>query len=69
MLRCFARMIEGWREEWKQGAFPFYYCQIAPYDYTLIDWDVNSALLREQQARVEQTVDNCPHGRAHGLRT
>jgi sialate O-acetylesterase len=55
----FARMIEGWREEWKQGAFPFYYCQIAPYDYTLIDWDVNSALLREQQARVEQTVDNC----------
>ena len=25
-------MVEGWRAEWKQGDFPFYYCQIAPYD-------------------------------------
>ena len=22
--------------EWKQGDFPFYYCQIAPYDYGII---------------------------------
>ena len=51
-------MIRGWRSEWQQGNFPFYYCQIAPYDYSLIGWDVNSALLREQQARVEQTVEN-----------
>ncbi|MBQ9356128.1 MAG: sialate O-acetylesterase [Prevotella sp.] len=56
----FARMIQGWRSEWKQGTFPFYYCQIAPYDYSLIDWgQYNSALLREQQARVEAMVDSC----------
>lgn len=55
-----ARMIQGWREEWKQGDFPFYYCQIAPYDYSLINWgQYNSALLREQQAQVEKMVDNC----------
>ena len=23
-------MVEGWRAEWKQGDFPFYYCQIPP---------------------------------------
>ncbi|MBQ7421665.1 MAG: sialate O-acetylesterase [Prevotella sp.] len=51
-------MIRGWRAEWQQGDFPFYYCQIAPYDYSLIDWNYNSALLREQQARVETIVDN-----------
>ena len=55
-----SRMIRGWREEWNQGDFPFYYCQIAPYDYSLIDWgQYNSALLREQQAKVETMVDNC----------
>jgi len=51
-------MIRGWRSQWGIGDFPFYYCQIAPYDYSLIDWDYNSALLREQQARVEQMVPN-----------
>lgn len=51
-------MIRGWRTEWGRGDFPFYYCQIAPYDYSLIGWDVNSALLREQQSRVELSVPN-----------
>ena len=56
----FATMIRGWRQEWQQGDFPFYYCQIAPYDYSLIDWgQYNSAYLREQQARVETMVGNC----------
>jgi len=54
-----SRMIQGWRAEWQQGDFPFYYCQIAPYDYELINWKTNSALLREQQAKVEKMVDNC----------
>lgn len=53
-----ATMIRGWRSEWNIGDFPFYYCQIAPYDYSLINWDYNSALLREQQARVETMVPN-----------
>lgn len=52
-------MIRGWRTEWKQGDFPFYFCQIAPYDYSLIKWDTNSAFLREQQAKAELMNDNC----------
>ena len=55
-----SRMIQGWRAEWKQGDFPFYYCQIAPFDYSVTDWALyNSALLREQQQQVETMVANC----------
>ena len=55
-----SRMIQGWRSEWQQGDFPFYYCQIAPFDYSVTDWALyNSALLREQQAKVETMVNNC----------
>lgn len=55
-----SRMIQGWRSEWQQGDFPFYYCQIAPFDYSVTDWALyNSALLREQQAMVEKSVSNC----------
>ena len=50
-------MVEGWRSDWKQGDFPFYYCQIAPYDYSLIEWE-NSQYLREQQAKAETIIDN-----------
>ena len=52
-----ARMVEGWRNEWKQGDFPFYYCQIAPYDYSLIGWK-DSQLLREQQLKAETLIPN-----------
>ncbi len=58
----FATLINGWRAEWKQGDFPFYYCQIAPYDYALITEKgkepVQSALIREAQAQVEHRVPN-----------
>ena len=55
-----ARMIQGWREDWKQGDFPFYYCQIAPWGYDETDWALyNSAFLREQQEKVESMVPNC----------
>lgn len=55
----FSRMIQGWREEWQRGDFPFYFCQIAPYDYSLINWQqYNSAFLREQQAKAEQMNKN-----------
>ena len=50
-------MVEGWRAEWKQGDFPFYYCQIAPYDYSLIGWS-NSQYLREQQMKAEAMIPN-----------
>lgn len=55
-------MVKGWRTEWKQGDFPFYYCQIAPYDYSLLIEKgkevINSAYLREQQSKAEFMI---PH--------
>jgi sialate O-acetylesterase len=58
----FATLINGWRAAWKQGDFPFYYCQIAPYDYGIITEKgkeiINSAYLREAQAQVEHRVAN-----------
>ena len=50
-------MVEGWRSDWQQGDFPFYYCQIAPYDYSLIDWK-DSQYLREQQMKAESLIPN-----------
>ena len=52
-----AAMVKGWRDVWKQGEFPFYYCQIAPYDYSLIEWS-GSQLLREQQMKAETLIPN-----------
>lgn len=52
-------MIRGWRSEWNQGDFPFYFCQIAPYDYKIIKYETNSALLREQQSKAELMNNNC----------
>ena len=58
----FSTMIKGWRDLWGQGEFPFYYCQIAPYDYAIITEPgkeiINSAYLREAQARVEHIIPN-----------
>ena len=51
------RMVDGWRSDWQQGEFPFYYCQIAPYDYSLIDWS-GSQYLREQQLIAEKIISN-----------
>ncbi|MFA5292318.1 MAG: sialate O-acetylesterase [Phycisphaerae bacterium] len=31
--KLFPAMIENWRSRWGQGNFPFYYVQIAPWDY------------------------------------
>jgi sialate O-acetylesterase len=52
----FPAMIRSWREQWKQGDFPFYYVQIAPYNY---DEKVPgiTAELREAQLLTMQ-VDN-----------
>ena len=45
--KLFTAMIDSWRKAW-QKEFPFYYVQIAPFDYGS---GQNGALLREQQAR------------------
>lgn len=52
-------MVGLWREQWGVGQFPFFFCQIAPYDYSIINWTVNSALLREQQLIAESRIPNC----------
>ncbi len=52
----FPGMIESWRETWRQGDFPFYFVQIAPYDYGP---EQSSPELREAQfltlSRVKHT--------------
>jgi len=57
----FSTMINGWRKNWAhKDTIPFYYCQIAPYDYALITEKgkevINSAYLREAQSKVELSV-------------
>ena len=42
----FPAMIKAWRRQWGQGDFPFYYVQIAPYQY---DASIQSAAFREAQ--------------------
>ena len=49
-------LIENWRAEWKVGEFPFYYVQLAPFDYG--PYNLNSALLREAQLKASTAI---PH--------
>lgn len=48
--RLFSTMIKSWREAWGYE-FPFYYVQIAPYDYKSKPEEQKGALLREQQVQ------------------
>ena len=43
----FPTLIKSWREEWGQGDFPFYFVQIAPYEYK--KEPISAAFLREAQ--------------------
>jgi sialate O-acetylesterase len=49
-------LIEDWRAQWGVGAFPFYYAQIAPYDYG--PTGLSSAYLREAQLRASTALPN-----------
>jgi sialate O-acetylesterase len=58
-----AAMIEDWRKRWAQGDFPFYYVQIAPYDYRnwnffTPQWPEISAYLRESQLKDLSLIPN-----------
>lgn len=50
----FAEMIAAWRRYFEQPELPFYYVQIAPYEYE----NANSAELREAQLNVMRDVKN-----------
>ena len=49
-------LIENWRSVWGIGEFPFYYMQIAPYDYG--QEGHNSAYLREAQLKASTAIPN-----------
>jgi sialate O-acetylesterase len=49
-------MIQDWRKSWNVGPFPFYYVQIAPYEYSDKD-STSSAALREAQAKAMQVAN------------
>lgn len=49
-------LIENWRAEWKIDELPFYYVQIAPFDYGTTG--LNSALLREAQLKASTILPN-----------
>ncbi|WP_422351102.1 sialate O-acetylesterase [Flagellimonas sp.] len=52
-------MLERWRTLWGIGEFPFYYCQLAPYDYhDEIEPDLNSAYIREAQYLASKRIPN-----------
>lgn len=54
--KLFGTMIKSWRNAWGYE-FPFYYVQIAPYDYKSKPEEQRGALLREQQMK---TLLNVP---------
>ena len=53
-------MVASLRAGWGIGDFPFLYCQIAPYDYSIVTKAgqpvVNSAYLREAQSKAEKMI-------------
>lgn len=49
-------LAENWRAEWGIGDFPFYYVQIAPFDYGPAG--LNSAYLREAQLKAAGATTN-----------
>ncbi len=51
----FATMVKGWRDKWEQGDFPFYFVQIAPFDYGKNN---NSSFLREAQFKTLALTTN-----------
>lgn len=51
----FSAMIDSWRKDWVVGDFPFYFVQIAPFEYGR---EFNSAYLREAQLQTFQNTSN-----------
>ena len=57
----FSTMVADWRKNWAlTDTISFYYCQIAPYDYSIITEKgkevINSAYLREAQMKAEAMI-------------
>lgn len=62
-LQRFSAMVKEWRTLWGRDDFPFYFAQIAPYEYAKIasskqSPQINSAFLRDAQRK---SADSIPH--------
>jgi Domain of unknown function (DUF303). len=56
-------MVTDWRKRWNVGEFPFYFTQIAPYDYFLLTPNDkseknNSAFIRAAQLKAKSMIPN-----------
>ena len=54
-IQLFTMMVQGWRKHFSQGNFPFYYVQIAPYNYSRLR---TGAAIREAQRLCMQIIPN-----------
>ncbi|MGS0524422.1 hypothetical protein ACU8V7_03615 [Zobellia nedashkovskayae] len=54
MANFFSEMVDSWRDAWNTD-FPFYYVQIAPFNYKEPEQGV---LIRDAQRRVLKTIPN-----------
>ena len=52
-----ATMVSRWRRDWKQGNLPFYFVEIAPFEYG-DSAQVRAAFLREQQVLASHRIPN-----------
>ncbi|UOR03550.1 sialate O-acetylesterase [Hymenobacter aerilatus] len=60
--KMLAAMVKQWRTKWGMGDFPFYYAQIAPFDYTRTSKNkggkYNSAFVRDAQRKAQEQIPN-----------
>jgi sialate O-acetylesterase len=63
--KLFPAMVRQWRSEMNNGEFPFYFAQIAPYNYSqlnnaaaVLDRKNNSAYLRDAQRKALNLIPN-----------
>lgn len=59
--KLFPAMVKDWRARWNQGDFPFYYTQIAPFNYGgnhQFEISKNSAFMREAQLDCLELIPN-----------
>ena len=59
--KLFPAMVKDWRAKWNQGDFPFYYTQIAPFNYGgnhQFEVSKNSAFMREAQLDCLELIPN-----------
>ncbi len=60
-IKLFPEMVKDWRSKWESGQFPFYYVQIAPYNYgnrNAFNSVENTAYLREVQLKSLNLIEN-----------